>query len=371
MPVGLPGAAAVPGLMPGRSAAPGYRRAGGALLLYGVLAAVWIVRGLSKGSMGVGDFLASVFDSYAFFEHVEREARLPAGTYPQNAYDWAFTVALLIVGGLALSARRGSRGAVLAAAGVLFFLSLRELIGVAVSGDYLDRMTDGTAATLLLLFRVLGLLVAVLAIVEMVRVGRIDERQEHQEQPQFAPGFPPSPFPMPTAVLAPGSVGAHARPMYLVAGFFMLVHGLALLGWQVRYLTRSQPGSSAGQNPELGGYLRGVFDASAGQVGFYLQDAFMVALLLLAVLALAGRRVARGGALLLGGIYLYDSVRNLVPIVGEYGIENYFRSLEGVLSILTTIVGLVSSLVVLIAMLRAPDRGRGSAPGHWQDLTIR
>lgn len=90
------------------------------LLLYGLVPIAWVIYSLVVTETPVGDFLEQLVNPMSEGQHVR--ALTP--------YEWAFAVALVVVGICALAQRRAARGGALLLSIMLLFLSVREGIGL-------------------------------------------------------------------------------------------------------------------------------------------------------------------------------------------------------------------------------------------------
>ncbi|MBZ4018608.1 hypothetical protein [Streptomyces purpurogeneiscleroticus] len=102
-------------------------------LLAGLVQAAWTVRLLTDGTEGAGAWLAGAVDA----------AVLPSADAPDAGPGFAALAAItgwLVIGALALSGRRDMRGALLVFAAVQLYLTVRTVVGYAVT----DAFSAGT-----------------------------------------------------------------------------------------------------------------------------------------------------------------------------------------------------------------------------------
>ncbi|MET9291172.1 hypothetical protein [Streptomyces sp. NPDC003077] len=303
---------------PGRAAARhsgAYIRAGVALLLYGAALGAWALYDVLHADLGVGDFLEGLFNPLAAL-----------GPLLFGPHAWALTVATAAVGGLLLARRRAARTAALLLGAVLLALSLREGVGLLHetyrTGYAADPLGGWYLAT-----RVLELVASVVVLFALVPAG---------ERP--APG-------------PPGATGAsrwHHR-ISRVCGVLFLIMGVLVLAWTAW-------GPAAGRGA-VGGYLRGLVDASAREVPFgtdlagspeFRTVTSVVALLVLGFLACRARADVRGALLLLAATRLYLTVQMVVLLAVTGSFDASLRTAESTLSLMTTAYELVASTSVVI-----------------------
>lgn len=319
-----------------------YLVAGTLLTIFGRLVWAWVVFGFEFGSATVSDFFQALYDPSVWL-HQEL----------LTFHQWSLAVALLVVGLLAFLHRKVARGGALLLAVFLLVVSVRELIGLAVSEEFRDRYIGNNNLEVHIIGTwVLALLISVTIIALLLRAG---------DRPP--PGGSP-------AVSGPG---ARAYP---VSGALMLVLGLASLGWIIRGMTP--------EYVEVGGYLRSLVDASASPLSVLSFQPFAgspqlflvletLALLALGVLALLRRPVVRGAAMTLSAILLYTFLRQLYGLLfsehlvpgseegrnsGKLYVTSWdtmMKTTEGKLSLLTTVGGLVIVVAVFLLLWRAPE----------------
>ncbi|TGA93763.1 hypothetical protein [Streptomyces sp. MZ04] len=326
----------------GPDTAPAYLRTGAAVALYATAAAGFIGYEIDQRGADGTDFLKSLYDP-----------RVPLTPWAQTPQDWALIAAALVFGGIALARRRVARGALMLLAVILIGLSLRELVGLAVSEPYRQMMDSLGNGQLLIIFRVVGLFIGIAILAEMARAGR-------RSTPPYAAyggayggmygGYGPPP-----PAYRPGP-----RPQFSAAGICVLLGGLVAGAWLVYRLTRPEvfvmglPGGDAG----VGGFFRDVVDASYGtSVPYSFHSvSIVVAPLLVGVLLLRGSPAARGAALALSFISLYLDARGLYSYVAEGDLGQYFDSTLGTLVLLSTVATTVLALTAVVLLLRVPEQ---------------
>ncbi|MDG4865343.1 hypothetical protein P8605_45085, partial [Streptomyces sp. T-3] len=156
-----------------------YLRMGAAVMLYAIAAAGWIGYELNEAGSGSGSFFEALYDP-----------RAQVTPWAQTPHDWALIAAALVCGGLALARRQVARGALMLLAVLLIGLSLRELVGLAVSPEYRQVLENLSYGRLLVVFRVAGLVVGVAVLVEMARAGRRSALLSLGPVPLGMPGAP-------------------------------------------------------------------------------------------------------------------------------------------------------------------------------------
>ncbi|MEU6825312.1 hypothetical protein ABZ921_32225 [Streptomyces atriruber] len=323
-----------------------YLRIGVTVGLYAVAAAGWIGYEVDSRGADGGDFFTALYDP-----------RIPFIPYAQTPQDWALITAALVFGGIAVARRRVARGALMFLAVMLIALSLRELVGLAVSSDYRAVLERSEYGQLLIGFRMLGLLVGAATLIAMTRAGRrpvIPRSYASPHAPYDAPygaqyGTPyNAPRPMPTPV----------RPQFAAAGICLLLSGAVTTAWVIYRLTRDQV-FLVGGSPDagVGGFFRDVVDASySTSIPYSFHTvAFALAPLLVGAVLLAGRPAGRGAGLALAFVLLYLDGRGLYSYVADGAIEQYFDSTLGTLVVLSTICTAVLSLVTIAVLLSAEE----------------
>ncbi|MET8684066.1 hypothetical protein ABZV77_07585 [Streptomyces sp. NPDC004732] len=321
------------------AASGAYVRIGLLVGLYAVAAAGWIGYEVDSRGADGGDFITALYDP-----------RIPFIPYAQTPHDWALIAAALVFGGIAVARRRVARGALMLLAVVLIALSLRELVGLAVSSDYRAVLRRSEYGQLLIGFRVLGLLVGAATLIGMTRAGR--RQVTLRSYAPYAPYAPYTPYdaprPLPTAV----------RPQFATAGGCLLLSGAIAVAWLVYRLTRAQV-FLVGGSPDagVGGFFRDVVDASySTSIPYSFHTAaFALAPLLVGAVLLAGRPAGRGAGLALAFVLLYLDGRGLYSYVADGAIDRYFDSTLGTLVVLSTICTAVLSLVTVAVLLSAEE----------------
>ncbi|GGR72044.1 hypothetical protein GCM10010252_08160 [Streptomyces aureoverticillatus] len=366
--------------------APALQWAGAAVLLYALVAVVWIGYEAQEATGGSSSgYSYTTYSGYSFKALYDPRESLTL--VAQTHYDWAFLVAALVVGALALGRRRVARGGLALLAALLICLCLREVVGLMASDEYGDRLTEIGYGKALLTFRFTGL---VLGCVLWAVVARTRGTASGTPTPplQTAPAYPAAPphpayndAPPPPAYAPynvpyapPPGTGRRVRPGFVAAGVALLLCGGIALGWLIYILSQDNVYFMGGAPDDgAGEFFRAVADASRG---FPLPHAFynlfmVVAPLLVAVLLLAGRPAARGAALALACVSTYFDVRALVPAFDD-GFDQYWDSTVGTLGILTPFVTIPLQVVVVIVLLTASaDRpvpgpyGAQPSPSDW------
>ncbi|MEU8785499.1 hypothetical protein [Streptomyces sp. NPDC048637] len=316
-----------PGPDPGRAApehSGAYLATGLCLTLYAGVLSAWTIFGITQGNGGTWDFVEGLFNP---------------GAYPPTQilgpYEWAFTIAFLVIAGMTLAQRRVARSAALLSGFVLLALSLREGVGL-LHAAYRHQYSNDPLGSWALATRGLGVVVALVVLFSMFPA---TEREQD--------GHPP----------VSGTTGPDDRWRRLsrICGVLFLIMALAELGWALRDLTAN--GVDAAR------YLRGVVDGSvlgaldlAASAEFTTVGSVLV-LLVLGVLALRGRREIRGALLVFAALELYMTVRTVVWLTVSDFFNRSFETTEGALSMATTAYGLaaMTSVVVLAT-------GRGFGP---------
>ncbi|MCL7495190.1 hypothetical protein [Streptomyces sp. MCA2] len=293
------------------------------LAVYSGVLTAWTVYGIRQGDGNAWDFLEGMFNPGASLT-----------TQVLGPHEWAFTVACLVIAGLALAQRRVARSAALLSGFVLLAVSLREGLGL-FDAAYRDQYRHDPLGGWALATRGLGLVVALVVLLAMFPA---TERRR---------GVHPS---------APGAADdpeAWWRRSSRICGVLFLLMGLARIGWAVRDLT----GMGTGH------YLRAVVDGSVlGTLDLAAPTEFttvgsVLVLFVLGVLALPGRREVRGALLVFAALELYVTVRMVVWLTVTDFFNRSFETPGGALSLATTAYALaaMTSVVVLAG-------GRGSGP---------
>ncbi|MFF8784267.1 hypothetical protein [Streptomyces sp. NPDC015125] len=322
-----------PGPDPGRAApehSGAYRTTALSLALYSGVLLAWTAYGIAQGDGNVWDFLEGLFNPGA-----------APTTQILGPYEWAFTVGFLVIAGLALARRRVARSAALLSGWVLIAVSLREGVGL-LDATYRDLYGHDPLGGWVLTTRGLGLVVALVVLCAMAPA---TERRR---------GGHPS---------APGADGPETwsrpetwwRRQSQICGVLFLLMCLARIGWLVADLTTPEG--------DVGHYLRNAVDGSVlGTLDLAAPSAFatlgsVLALLVLGVLALRGRREVRGALLVFAALELYITVRIVVSLTVTDFFNRSFETPQGALSLATTAYALaaMTSVVVLAT-------GRGFGP---------
>ena len=321
-----------------------YLVAGALLSVVGRILVSWISFGFTWERTDPGDFLRALYDS---------NEQVPPALL--TAYQWGYAGALVAVGALTLANRRAGRGGALLLAWVAVLISVRELVGLVVDDNgFRDRYFHGNGLAVPVVASWIFVLLAAVAV--LIVLLRASERP--------APGAR-------KGVRGPGS------GRYFVSGALLLVLGAVALGWFFYNLVEAD--SARGE------LLRDVVDASALRYPSFAGDyqsfgvAFLVAYLVLGVLALMRRPVVRGAAFTLLGIEFYLVARTMLGLtladtsnlrngsIGEDGQlvlswDYYFDTTQGTLSALTNIGTAVIALVVCALLFRAPEAGGTREP---------
>ncbi|MFD9907927.1 hypothetical protein [Streptomyces sp. NPDC059063] len=348
--------------------APPLQLAGTVVALYALAAAIWIVYEAQEA------IDADSGPTYSFKALYDPREFLPVTA--QFAYEWAFLVAALLVGLLALGRRRVARGGLALLAALLIGLGLRELIGIMASEQYRDALTDVGYGKALLTFRFAGLALGCVLWAVVVRTRAAAGTAAHPPLPAQPP-YPAAPPPYPAApppgpadappppAYAPyAPYGAYAppppagrrprRPGLVLAGVALLLSGLNALGWLIYWLTRDDVIflDAYGDGRDLGDFFRNAVDSSHGSAYPYTFHylAMMAAALLIGVLLLSGNRTARGAGLALAPVSLYLDLRGLVPGFDD-GFDAYFDSTVGTWALLTTCATIVLAAGAAVALL--------------------
>ncbi|MFD4697165.1 hypothetical protein [Streptomyces niveus] len=298
-----------------------YVTSGILLILFAGALAAWIT-----------DTLISVgIDTDALLEGlVKSDPRLMLPVF--TPYEWAFAVALLVVGIAALTRRRTARGAALLLAFLLLGVGARQLGGLTRT-EYRDTMFAAEHGTLIVLTYVFAFLAAatVLTLLLMAR-----ERDVPRE---------------------PVTGGRRA------AGVLLILIGAVQGFWYARGLREFNdilgPDGGRGAFAEwwhelLNINARGGYGASAGFT--YYHSAALAAFLVVGVLLLRGTPAARGAALALLAISAYIQLRELAGL--DYGmLSEYYKD---------TVTGwsITSSFAVAVATLLAITLTRHTPRHH-------
>ncbi|OKI09974.1 hypothetical protein A6A06_04980 [Streptomyces sp. CB02923] len=154
----------------------------------------------------------------------------------------------------------------------------------------------------------------------------------------------------------PGRAAAGDERAYRTAGAALALYGCALTAWTVYGIVQG--------DGSLWDFFEGLFNPRASFFMWTLgpgEWALVVALLAVAAGALALRRVARTGALLLGWVMLAQSAREAVGLCHAGYRQLYAAEPLGGWVLATRVLGLLAALVVVVSLLRAD--GRAGAAG--------
>ncbi|WP_143021303.1 hypothetical protein [Prauserella marina] len=277
-----------------------YVASGVLLVLFGAVLVGWVIYGFTIRTTSAGEFIGGLVGA----ERVDLQLLSP--------YEWAFAIALIVVGVLALCLRKVARGAALLLMWMLLALSLREVVGLFMPG-YLHAYRTEFAGGWVLAARAFGLVVSVVVLLLMLRA---------KEPEQDVPG----------RIVPRGQV---------VAGSLLVVYGLAELGW-ILYL-RARLHSS------FDGYLRYLVDASVdgptqvGTDGDWYRAALVVALLVVGALVIKGVSAGAGAGLTLAALQLYLTIRAIVEISVQGAWVLMFEHTLSTLYLLTACLGVLCS----------------------------
>ncbi|MGX1756244.1 hypothetical protein ACWIG5_04895 [Streptomyces lydicus] len=356
-----------PGTDPGRAAPEhggAYRTTAASLALYSGALLAWTAYGIAQGDGNTWDFLEGLFNPGA-----------SPTTQILGPYEWAFTVGFPVIAGLALARRRVARSAALLCGWVLLAVSLREGVGLA-DAAYRDLYRHDPLGGWVLATRGLGLVVALVVLCTMFpaterrRGGRpsttaADGPAAHglaANGPAVDGTAAHGPAAAGTAANSPAAAGTAAnspetwqRRPSRICGVLFLLMSLARLGWLV--------GDLATPEGNVGRYLHDAVDGSVlGTLDLAAPSAFttlgsVLALLVLGVLAVRGRREVRGALLVFAALELYMTVRTVVLLTVTDFFNRSFETPQGALSLVTTAYALaaMTSVVVLAT-------GRGFGP---------
>ncbi|MET9554948.1 hypothetical protein [Streptomyces sp. NPDC006645] len=297
-----------------------YVTSGVLLLVFACALAAWITDTL----INVG------IDTDALLEGlVKNDPRLMLPGF--TAYEWAFAVALLVVGVAALTRRRTARGAALLLAFLLLGVGARQINGLTRT-DYSDVMFNSEHGTLIVLTYVFAFLAAATVITLLLTA------REHE---------------VPREPLTGGR---------RAAGILLILIGLVQGFWYARTLREFSevvgPDDGRGAFSEwwheaLNINARGGYGASAGFV--YYHSAVVAAFLVVGVLLLRSAPAARGAALALLGISAYIQLRDLAGI--DYGmLPDYYKDSVTGWSITSAFAVAAATLVAITLTRRTPRR---------------
>lgn len=259
---------------------------------------------------------------------VKNEAGRPLLVF--TAHEWAFTVALFVVGVAALARRRTARGAALLLAFLLLGVGARQLNGLTRS-DYRDVMFATEHGTLIVLTYVFAFLAAATVIGLMLAARDRD--------------LPPDP-----------ATGARRA-----AGVLLILTGALQGFWYARGLRlfNEAVGPEGGRgafaewwHEALNINARGGYGTSAGFT--YYHSALVAAFLVVGVLLLLRAPAARGAALALLGIAVYLQLRDLAGIRYDR-LSDYYQDTTLGWNI-TSSFAAAAAILVAIALVRHTPR---------------
>lgn len=296
-----------------------YVTSGILLTVFACVLAAWITDAVINTGIDVDSLLDSLVKN-------DPNLRLPVFT----PYEWAFVVALLVVGIAALTRRRTARGAALLLAFLLLGVAARQLNGLT-RAEYRDLISATEYGTLIVLTYVFAFLAAATVITLMLVARESDVPRE------------------------PVTGGRRA------AGVLLILIGAVQGFWYARGLREFNealgPGGGRGAFTEwwheaLNVNARGGYGASAGFT--YYHSAAIAAFLVVGILLLRGTPAARGAALALLGISAYVKLRDLAGI--DYGmLPDYYKdSLTG--WSLTSSFAVAAAMLVAITLTRRTTR---------------
>ncbi|MEU3538714.1 hypothetical protein [Streptomyces paromomycinus] len=153
----------------------------------------------------------------------------------------------------------------------------------------------------------------------------------------------------------PGRAAAGHERAYRTAGAALAVYGGALTAWTVYGIVQG--------DGSVWDFFEGLFNPRASFFMWTLgpgEWALVVALLAVATGALALRRVARTGALLLGWVILAQSAREIVGLCHAGYRQLYAVEPLGGWVLATRALGLPAALIVIVSLLRATERPRAA-----------
>ncbi|WP_405617506.1 hypothetical protein [Streptomyces sp. NBC_01508] len=246
-----------------------------------------------------------------------------------TVHEWAFAVALLVVGIAALALRTTARGAALLLAFLLLGAGARQLNGLTRS-DYRDHMFATEHGGLIVLTYVFAFLAAATVIILLLTARERD--------------IPPEPM----------TGGRRA------AGVLLILIGAVQGFWYVHYLREYNeaigPDGGPGAFTEwwheaLNVNARGGYGASVGYTHYH--SALMAAFLVVGVLLLRNAPAARGAALALLGVAAYLRLRELAGVPYEH-LSDYYRNTTFAWSLNSAFAAGAAMLVAIALLLRTP-----------------
>ncbi|MFH9425614.1 hypothetical protein [Streptomyces sp. NPDC017529] len=158
----------------------------------------------------------------------------------------------------------------------------------------------------------------------------------------------------------PGRAAAEHDRAYRTAGAALGLYGAALTAWTVYGIVQG--------DGSVWDFFEGLFNPRASFFMWTLgpgEWALVVALLAVAGCALARRRVARTGALLLGWVILAQSAREIAGLCHAGYRQLYAVEHLGGLVLATRGLGLVAALVVVVSLLPAAERADAPGADSW------
>ncbi|MFB8351630.1 hypothetical protein [Streptomyces niveus] len=297
-----------------------YITSGVLLIGFACVLGAWIVHAASNATVDVDWLLESL---------VKNDPTLPLMVF--TAHEWAFTLALLVVGIATLTLRRTARGAALLLAFLLLGVGARQINGLTRS-DYRDHMFATEHGTLILLTYMFAFLAAITVIILMLVARERD--------------VPPE----------PASGGRRA------AGVLLILIGAVQGYWYARGMRQLNQyiGDENGGRGAFTEWWREVLNVNAlGGYGIsagfaYYPSVLIAAFLVVGVLLLCNAPAARGAALALLGIAGYLQLRDLAGI--EYGrlADHYRDSITGWSLTCSFAVG--AAMLVAVVLVRRTAR---------------
>ncbi|NGN64975.1 hypothetical protein G5C51_13845 [Streptomyces sp. A7024] len=317
------------------------------LLAYAGGLIAWIVYAMRDGRQSVADLAQGLVDP----------AQPVAAAY-LSPYEWILTLALIAVGVLALLRRRLARGGALVLGVILVGLAVRDGIAIGLDSGYRESFTEHRIGEWYLSTFGAALIVGAVVVFLMAR-----------------------------ATEDPGEGVAARRWPLAVGGALLLVYAAAAIGWKVWEL-RQDPGYAAPDTdlrftknvPFLPNGVEEFFRAIGYPTGrqdpsvlapYYHQAAIVLALLAVGVIALYGRRWARGAMLVLSGVLLYLMARiavlwstydsNLDATRVPSWTDIAFDNTTEILRTATYLFGALAAVTVIVLALAFRDRSADSS----------
>ncbi len=177
-------------------------------------------------------------------------------------------------------------------------------------------------------------------------------------------GVPPAAGPSGPVADGGGRIPANQVAPYAVSAVLLMVFAGGVIAWIVDAIRHSDSG--------VGDLLRALVDPAheiAPQLLTPYEWAFALALLTVAVLALCRRRIARGGALMLGFLLLGISLRQAVGSIDPDYRAGFDDPDYGAWMLATYSVGFAIAATVLILMWQARERPDEATPWPTRTLT--